>query len=140
MRSFFAIVALIGFVGVILFGSFLMIHSGNAKGHVGCLPTLMGTSECKTNISPLEYARVHLGVLMGLTNAIPTFSIMAAFIILIILLYASSIFGFHRLLLIPQERRSYPLKSRRNAVLEKFLEWVALHEKRDPSLAFAAST
>jgi len=139
MKSFFAITALIGFTGVMLFGVFLMVHSGNASGHTSCLPTLMG-SKCRTNTNPLEYVRVHLGAFTELMNIIPAFGAMAAFAVLVILLYAASIFRSYRPLIAPREHYSFPGESGWQVVQEKFFKWMALHEKRDPSFAFAAST
>lgn len=139
MKSFFTIIVLMGFAGVMLFGAFLMVHSGNAESHASCLPTLMGTSECKTNINPLEYVRMHLLALSELINTIPVSGALATFAVFIILLYAASIFDSSRPLLTPQEYYSSSRKNGWRVVQEKILEWTALHEKRDPSFAFAAS-
>jgi hypothetical protein len=137
MKSLLTIISIIGFAGVMLFGAFLMVHSGN---HTSCLPTLMGTSECSTNINPLEYVRVHLGALTELINAIPSAGVLAAFAILISLLYVAYLFGSDKPLLAPQKYFHFSYEQARSLVEEKLLKWTALHEKRDPSLTFAAST
>ncbi|MDO8469937.1 MAG: hypothetical protein Q7S84_02895 [bacterium] len=140
MKSFFAIVGLIGFAGAMLFGTFLMVHAGNAGSHTNCPPALMGTSECNMNISPLEYVQMHLGALTGLTNAIPAFGALAALAALIILRSATGVFRSSGPFLAPQERHAPPRDSIRHAGQEKSLKWTARHEKRDPSFVFAVST
>ena len=140
MKSFFAIAGLIGFAGAMLFGTFLMVHTGNAGSHTNCPPALMGTSECGTNTNPLEYVRVHLGAFTKLTNAIPAFGALAALAVLITLLSATGVFRSSGPLLAPQEHYIPSHDRTRHVAKEKSLKWTALHEKRDPSFAFAAST
>ncbi len=138
MKFFFIIIVLMGFSGAILFGAFLMVHSGSAESHASCLPTLMRKGVCKTNINPLEYARVHLGALTELANIIPAFGATAALAALIILLYTARILGFCYGQLFALRERYFPsCENAWQVVQEKFFSWTALHEKRDPSFAFA---
>ncbi len=134
MKSIFTVIALAGFAGVMLFGSFLMIHEAS---HASCLPTLMGTNECQS-ANPLEYVRVHIGALERLTNAIPAFSMLAAFAIIALLFYAGA-FALRKPLLASQKYQLHRWDSEPRSAHRKFLKWFAIHEKRDPSLAFAAS-
>lgn len=135
MKSFLTIATIAGFAAVMLFGAFLMVHSAT---HSSCLPNLMGTSECQS-VNPLEYVRVHLGALEGLTSAIPAFSMLAAFALAALLFYADK-FLSREPLLAPQRYSFHTKDSERRFIHRKFLKWFAIHEKRDPSLAFAAST
>ncbi len=140
MKSFFAIIVLIGFTVVILFGAFLMVHSGNASSHASCLPMLLWNDECKTNINPLEYVRVHLGALTDFMNGIPTFGAMVTLVVLTALLYTVSSSKFYKSFLVSRERYFFTAESKRLVVQKKFLKWMARHEKRDPSFAFAVRT
>lgn len=135
MKSFLTAITIIGFAGVMLFGAFLMVHSAT---HANCLPNLMGTSECQS-VNPLEYVRVHLGALEGLTNAIPALGVLAAFAIAALSLLTGA-FVPRAPLLAPQRYNFYLKNSESRLVHRKFLKWFAIHEKRDPSLVFAAST
>ncbi len=140
MKSFITTttIVLIGFAGVMLFGAFLMVHSSDAESHANCLPTFMGTSECQS-VNPLEYVRVHLGALEGLTNAIPAVGVLATFAIVVLSLFAGAAFP-RAPLLAPQRYNFYLKDPGSRLVRRKFLKWFAIHEKRDPLLAFAAST
>ncbi len=138
MKSFFTIVALAGFVGVALFGAFLMIHASNVS-HTSCLPALMRSNEC-TSVNPVEYVRVHVGAITELVSGIPSFSVSAVFTILLVFLYAVFIAELDDPLLVLQEQTVFSREDGRSIVREKVLRWIALHEKRDPSLAIALST
>lgn len=128
-----------GLAGVVLFGALLMIHPSGMGDHTNCLPGLLGTSECKTNIGPLEYVRVHLGVLMGIITTIPTSVVWIALLGLMIFLYVTGIFSSQEASSLQKWHFSVgELEAPR--IQGKLLEWASLHEKRDPSSVFAAST
>ncbi|MEK7465719.1 MAG: hypothetical protein AAB631_03005 [Patescibacteria group bacterium] len=140
IKSFLVFAALVGLVGVLLFGVRLIAHPNTMGSHANCLPTLTGTSECKTNTNPFEYVRIHLGVFTAMITAIPSSVALAMFSALIVFLCAVTISKSYNSLSASQRQYSLAEENAPRGVLGRLLRWTSLHEKRGLPFVFTTST
>jgi len=137
MRTILTIALLIGLVGTMVFGAFLMLHGSDANDHGLCIPGIIDQSECDSAVGPLEYVRIHIGALSALT----TFPTTATTVFLS--LVALGLLGLFRYLIQKRGHSSLSVAAAHSGSFEiessqsqKLLKWFAIHEKRDPSLLF----
>lgn len=116
-----------------LFGTFII---GN---HSRCPLTLM-SNDCKANINPLNYALMHLGIILEITNVIPIFNALVALAALIFLFYISKLFDSGKFIFNSRKINYFFNEDGRQSVKEKTLKWTALHEKRDYLSALTAGS
>lgn len=123
----------IAFAGAVLFGAYAM---GSGDGHsIGCIGAFENPN-CATAVSPAEHFQYHLGALEGLSLGIvqqpfATLLLLTAFILALFLSvlprdaedqHSRSLFRKPEKIFAPQA---------------PILRWLSLHEKRDPSFAYA---
>ncbi|OGZ02577.1 MAG: hypothetical protein A2946_01270 [Candidatus Liptonbacteria bacterium RIFCSPLOWO2_01_FULL_53_13] len=118
--------------GVMIFGAFLMLHSGGIDGHGICLPGLIDLRDCAPGISPFEYVGMHMGALNGLiAPPVPATALLLFAAIFMMLAFRAADLADTRnsefTLLRPARAYDAP------RVRQKLLRWFAIREKRDPS-------
>lgn len=122
---------LLAVVATVIFGSSVMSESGHMA--MGCFGLASGVN-CSM-LSPIEHFNAHLRTFQGVSTAVFQISSLLAvlllFILAVLFLITKSA-GEKQANFIAKKRGDYISPQR----LE-FLEWLALHEKRDPSFSYA---
>ncbi len=133
MLRFLKITLLAGIMGVIVFGMFSMLHSGNGAFHGSCIPMMGGGDECNSSVRPFEYISVHMSTFSLLASqAARAEGLGIILLVLCLVLFDTYINEVN----VPS---AFPIGAVRASVhtrdvFKKRRGWLAIHEKRDPSL------
>ncbi len=132
MKLFFLTALLLGIIGAMVFGVFLMIHPDGFNNHSECPVALVDRRTCDSGIGALEYIRIHASALSGFVAPLPAIVSLLIFALGIFIaaffrlgksvIFAPDIFVFR-----------FARVSRTTGASEKLRAWFAMHEKRDPS-------
>ncbi len=137
MKSALATIVILTAVLALVAGSFVMINMG-AGNHANCLAAIPGSPQCIGGMDPFQFAITHINALLGASLGIVGSLILGLFASLMLLAWlaapdlanlASAAVNYARI-----------FSDGNIGSIRKQRRWISLHEKRDPSLAFAAST
>lgn len=137
MKSALAIISIIGFVSVAVFG-FLAIGHINEMAHRGCLAALSQNGICPSaSNAPLAAAFSHLNILKSFSSALLSNSVLL--LVLTILFFSSYVLSFFRPFVGLSEAVLFLPRLLRNGenYISRNLNWLAIHFN-SPSFSLSA--
>ncbi len=137
MKPALATIIIVAAVLAFEVGSFAMMNMG-ASNHANCLAAIPGSAACVGGMDPIQFAVTHINAFLGASLGI-TGSVTLAFFALFVLFARLSIGDVLKdpAISIIASRISFEKTAES---ITKQRHWISLHERRDPSLVFAAST
>ena len=137
MKSALATIIIVTAILTLTAGNFAMadMASGN---HPNCLAAIPGSPTCLGGMDPFQFAVTHINALLSASLGIVSSFVLVLFGALLLLVWLT-LPSLSKL----SASASYYLRifTERNVrSIRKQRRWISLLEKRDPSLAFAAST
>lgn len=137
MQRFITSVLIVIFVGLAVFGLSFMAHQGNAS-HDGCLAGGASNGVCTQDIGAFSMINLHFSALTNFSSA--TFSglpLTDALVLLGVFFAFLPILGInglaHKYAVLMRQRRSFDLLH--SIFHQQLIGWLALHNRRNPSLA-----
>lgn len=134
LKTILSVALFVSFAGAAIFGAYAMTSS---QGHSSACIWILENPNCATAVTPLQHLEYHLGALERLSTAafqpLPLTSLLLAIFILAIFLRI-------RPKNAPDSHTQHATRDASETVSvpqAPILRWLSLHEKRDPSFAYA---
>lgn len=134
MRSLPAVLLVISFTSIAVFGFLALGHANGSHVHAGCMAAILYNTQCpESNI--FASLAFHMNAFRGFSTAIPGAAILFFAFALIVLFLASHFrkrpdFAFHAVRGENKHLREIPS----GRLEEKRIRWLFLRERRDPAL------